>query len=246
MASRILHVTHETLAKCHLVAAMVSLTFETVRAPKANCTVFSMQTASVLLVQLSLSPSFSASTATTIVTCAIRHHTCLPRVSCQILRLQQPRSSETQEFCTAILDTFNNGTQAEAVNRFLASRNSCRTGHATQRMFVVCTVHLFQMEPHPTRTDCSLAFCSFCSSVVVMLERSSGTSETRDVFETETRNCRVFSVLLSAAWRDWCGSLFSTSSLGARSMLSAADHLGVPTDHCHKFVVTVQLPFRRQ
>ena len=103
-----------------------------------------------------------------------------------------PLSSETQEFCTAIPDTFNNGTQAEAVNRFLASRNSCRTGHATQRMFVVCTVHLFQMELHPTRTDCPLAFGSFCSSVVVMLERSSGTSGTRAFFETETRNSLVF------------------------------------------------------
>ena len=205
-----------------------------------------MQTVSVLPVQLSVSSSFSASTATTLVTCAIWHHTCLPRGSCQILLLQQPRSSETQEFCTAILDTFNNGTQAEAVNRFLASHNSCQTGHATQRMFVVYTVHLFQMELHPTRTDCSLAFCSFCSSVVVTLERSSGTSGTRAVFETDTRNSRVFSVLLSARWRDWRGSLFSTSSLGARSMCSSADHLGVPTGHFHKFVLTVQLPFRRQ
>ena len=55
----------------------------------------------------------------------------------------------------------------------------------------------------------------------------------------------MFSVLLSAAWRDWRGSLFSTSSLGARSMCSSADHLGVPTRHCHKFVLTVQIPFRR-
>ena len=215
------------------------------RPQTANCTVFSMQTVSVS-VQLSVSPSFSASTATTLVTCAIWHHTCLRRGPCQILRLHQPRSSETQEVCTVILDTLNNGTHAEAVNRFLASRNSCQTGHATQRMFLVCTVHLFQMELHPTRTDCSLPFSSFCSSVVVMLERSSGTSGTRAVFETETWNCRVFSVLLSAAWRDWRGSLFSTSSLGARSMSSSADHLGVPTGLCHKFVLTVQLPFRRQ
>ena len=177
--------------------------------------------------------------------CSIWQHTCLPRGSCQILLLQHPLSSETQKFGTAIFDTFNNGTHAEAVNRFLASRNSCRTGHATQRMSVVCTVHLFQMELHPTRTECPLAFCSFCSSAVVTLERSSGTSGTRAVFETETRNCRVFSVLLSAAWRDWRGSLFSTSSLGARSMCSSADHLGVPTRHCHKFVLTVQIPFRR-
>ena len=158
--------------------------------------------------------------------------------------VQHPLSSETQKFGTTILDTFNNGTHAEAVNSFLASRNSCRTGHATQRMFVVCTVHLFPMELHPTRSDCPLAFCSLCSSVVVTLERSSGTSATRAFFETETRNCRVFSVLLSAAWRDWRGSLFSTSSLSGRSMCSSADHLGVPTGHCHKFVLTVQIPFR--
>ena len=139
--------------------------------------------------------------------CSIWQHTCLRRGSCQILLLQHPLSSEKQKFGTAIFDTFNNGTHAEAVNRFLASRNSCRTGHATQRMSVVCTVHLFQMELHQPRIDCPLAFCSFCSSVVVMLERSSGTSGTRAVFETETRNCRVFSVLLSLAWKDWRGSL---------------------------------------
>ena len=232
LASRILHVTQETLAISHLVAAMVSLTCETVKTPnsKLHC--------------IFIADCFRV--ARTLVTCAIWHHTCLRRGPCQILRLQQPRSSETQEFCTAILDTFDKRTQAEAVNRFLASRNSCRTGHATQRMFVVCTVHLFQMELHPTRTDCSLAFCSFCSSVVVTLERSSGTSGTRAVFETETRNNRVFSVLLSARWRDWRCSVFSTSSLGARLMCPSADHLRVHTGHFHKFVLTVQHPFRRQ
>ena len=172
-----------------------------------------MQTVSVLLVQPWISPSFSAITPRTLVPCAIWQHTCLPRGSCQILRLQHPLSSETQEFCTAIFDTFSNGTQAEAVDIILASRNSCRNSHATHRICVVRTVHLFQIF-HPTRTDCSLAFCSLCSSVVVMLERLSGTSGTRPVFETElaTVVCSPFfrargggtGVALSSAPRNQC------------------------------------------
>ena len=205
-----------------------------------------MQTVSMLLVQPWVPPSYSESTATTLVRCTIWHHTCLSmRFLPNPCAATHHRAPNHEEFGTAILDTFENGTQAEAVNRILASRNSCRTGQATHRICVVRTVHLFHMEPRPTRTDCRLAFCSFCSCVVVMLERSSGTLGTQSVFETETRNRRVFSVLVSSRWRDWRGSPFSTSSLGGRSMCSGPDHLGVPTDHCHKFVLTVQLPFRR-
>ena len=76
--------------------------------------------------------------------CSIWQHTYLPRGSCQILLLEHPLSSETQKFGTAIFDTFNNGTHAEAVNRFLASHNSCRTGHATQRMSVYALFIFFK------------------------------------------------------------------------------------------------------
>ena len=48
--------------------------------------------------------------------CTIWQHTCLPRGSCQILLLQHTLSSETQEFCTAILDTFDTGVSSEAGN----------------------------------------------------------------------------------------------------------------------------------
>ena len=118
--SRNVHANHEKLARSLLVAAMVSLTCETVKTPKSKlplhfqCRLFPCCWSSLgsrLPIQKAR-PRRSSRVpfgSTRVFSCG----------SCQILPLQRPLSSEPQQLGSAIRDTFDDGTQAEAVNRIL-------------------------------------------------------------------------------------------------------------------------------
>ena len=106
----------------------------------------------------------------------IWQHTCLPRGSCQILRLKRTTELQTTKNSPLrYLTRSKMGRKPRPSTEFcqpqFLSNWPCHSSH-------LCGAHhhLFHMEIHPTRADCPLPFCSFCSCVVVMLESSSGTS----------------------------------------------------------------------